>query len=106
VRDEDDEQAISLTRNEGLAHGREVEHAAAAAGLNADLARLHGASLLWPLAAENDEIAGVRVSDARSAERHAQPAEACCEASRVLRQVIVIVPERHDVILPGDSCAR
>jgi len=48
----------------------------------------------------------VRVSDARSAERHAQPAETCCQASRVLRQVTVIVPERHDVILPGDSCAR
>ena len=51
VRDEDDEQAVSLTRDEALAHRREVEHAAAAAGLNADLARLHGASLLWPLAA-------------------------------------------------------
>src|SRR5674476_1356397 len=52
------------------------------------------------------ELRVLRVSGARSGERHAQPVEAACHASRVLRQVTVIVPERHDVILPGDSCPR
>src|SRR5664279_1318679 len=52
------------------------------------------------------ELRVLRMSGARSGERHAQPVEASCHASRVLRQVTVIVPERHDVILPGDSCPR
>jgi len=52
------------------------------------------------------ELRVLRVSGARSGERHAQPVEASCHASRVLRHVTVIVPERHDVILPGDSCPR
>src|ERR1035437_3947638 len=52
------------------------------------------------------ELRVLRMSAARSGQRHAQPVEASCHASPVLRQVTVIVPERHDVILPGDSCPR
>src|SRR5665647_1816288 len=52
------------------------------------------------------ELRVLRMSGARSGERHAQPVEASSHVSRVLRQVTVIVPERHDVILPGDSCPR